>query len=114
MNVFEKITESPETLAAFLGSIPAIETPWDAMLSTGFIAPRARRRIATTAAARSGIARYGGSASRRRRQRNERRFFPYLRGVRARRYGAVGERHYLLSVLCSRQMQGARRRRETL
>lgn len=26
----------------------------------------------------------------------------------------VGERHYLLSVLCSRQMQGARRRRETL
>lgn len=29
MNVFEKITESPETLAAFLGSIPAIETPWD-------------------------------------------------------------------------------------
>ena len=29
MNVFEKITESPEALAAFLGSIPAIETPWD-------------------------------------------------------------------------------------
>ena len=28
-------------------------------------------------------------------------------------YGAVGERHYLLSVLCSRQMQGARRWRET-
>lgn len=66
------------------------------------------------AADRSGIARYGGSASRRRRQRNERRFFPYLRGVRARCYGAVGERHYLLSVLCSRQMQGARRWRETL
>ena len=29
MNVFEKITASPEALAAFLGSIPAIETPWD-------------------------------------------------------------------------------------
>ena len=42
------------------------------------------------------------------------RLYPHLRGVRARRYGAVGERHYLLSVLCSRQMQGARRRRETL
>ena len=41
-------------------------------------------------------------------------FFPYLRRMRARCYGAVGERHYLLSVLCSRQMQGARRRRETL
>lgn len=37
------------------------------MLFTGSIAPRARRRIATTAAARNGIARYGGSASRRRR-----------------------------------------------
>lgn len=35
-------------------------------------------------------------------------------GVRARCYGTVGERHYLLSVLCSRQMQGARRWRETL
>lgn len=45
---------------------------------------------------------------------NERRFFQYLRGVRARCYGAVGERHYLISVLCSRQMQGARRRCETL
>ena len=33
------------------------------MLFTGFIAPRARRRIATTAADRSGIAHYGGSAS---------------------------------------------------
>lgn len=29
MNVFEKITASPESLAALLGSIPAIETPWD-------------------------------------------------------------------------------------
>ena len=28
--------------------------------------------------------------------------------------GAVVERHALLSVLCSRQMQGACRRRETL
>lgn len=35
-------------------------------------------------------------------------------GVRARRSGAVVERHALLSVLCSRQMQGACRRRETL
>lgn len=113
MNNYQSITASPEALAAFLSSIPAIETPWDGAF-TGFIAPRARRRIATTAAARSGIARYGGSASRRRRRRNERRFFPYLRGVRARCYGTVGERHYLLSVLCSRQMQGARRWRETL
>lgn len=29
MNNYQSITESPETLAAFLGSIPAIETPWD-------------------------------------------------------------------------------------
>ena len=29
MNVFEKITESPETLASLLRAIPAIETPWD-------------------------------------------------------------------------------------
>ena len=29
MNVFEKITQSPETLAAFLRDIPAMETPWD-------------------------------------------------------------------------------------
>lgn len=113
MNIFEKITESPEALASLLRAIPAIETPWT-RLFIGFIAPHARRQIATLAAARSGIARYGGSASRRRRLRNERRFFPYLRGVRARCYGAVGERHYLLSVLCSRQMQGARRWRETL
>lgn len=66
MNNFQRITASRETLAAFLGTIPAIETPWDDAF-TGFIAPRARRRIATTAADRSGIARYGGSASRRRR-----------------------------------------------
>ena len=29
MNVFEKITESPEALASLLRAIPAIETPWD-------------------------------------------------------------------------------------
>ena len=29
MNVFEKITESPEALASLLQAIPAIETPWD-------------------------------------------------------------------------------------
>lgn len=29
MNIFEKITASPESLAALLGTIPAIETPWD-------------------------------------------------------------------------------------
>ena len=29
MNNFQSITASPEALAAFLGSIPAIETPWD-------------------------------------------------------------------------------------
>lgn len=29
MNNFQRITASPETLAAFLGSISAIETPWD-------------------------------------------------------------------------------------
>lgn len=113
MNVFEKVTESPEALASLLRAIPAIETPWD----------DAFHRLCCSSCSAADcddcrrperIARYGGSASRRRRQRNERRFFTYLRGVRARRYGAVGERHYLLSVLCSRQMQGARRRRETL
>ena len=60
MNVFEKVTESPEALASLLRALPAIETPWGD-------ASRARRRIATTAAARSGTIRYGGSASRRRR-----------------------------------------------
>lgn len=29
MNIFEKITESPEALASLLRAIPAIETPWD-------------------------------------------------------------------------------------
>lgn len=29
MDNFQRITASPEALAAFLGSIPAIETPWD-------------------------------------------------------------------------------------
>lgn len=29
MNVFEKVTESPEALASLLRAIPAIETPWD-------------------------------------------------------------------------------------
>ena len=29
MNVFEKITESPEAMASLLRAIPAIETPWD-------------------------------------------------------------------------------------
>ena len=29
MDNFQSITASPEALAAFLGSIPAIETPWD-------------------------------------------------------------------------------------
>ena len=29
MNNYQSITASPEALAAFLGSIPAIETPWD-------------------------------------------------------------------------------------
>lgn len=66
MNNFQRITASREALAAFLGTIPAIERR-GTMLFIGSIAPRARRRIATTAAARSGIARYGGSASRRRR-----------------------------------------------
>lgn len=28
MNNYQSITASPEALAAFLGSIPAIETPW--------------------------------------------------------------------------------------
>ena len=66
MDNFQSITASPEALAAFLGSIPAIETPWDEAF-TGSVAPRARRRTATIAAARSGITRFGGSASRRRR-----------------------------------------------
>lgn len=29
MNNYQSITASPEALATFLGSIPAIETPWD-------------------------------------------------------------------------------------
>ena len=29
MNNYQSITASPEALAAFLGAIPAIETPWD-------------------------------------------------------------------------------------
>lgn len=29
MNVFEKVTESPEALASLLRALPAIETPWD-------------------------------------------------------------------------------------
>ena len=29
MNNFQRIMASRETLAAFLGTIPAIETPWD-------------------------------------------------------------------------------------
>ena len=29
MTVFEKLTESPETLGAFLKSLPCIEGPWD-------------------------------------------------------------------------------------
>lgn len=29
MNVFDRITKSPEALAEFLKGIPAIETPWD-------------------------------------------------------------------------------------
>ena len=29
MNNYQSITASPEALAEFLGSIPAIETPWD-------------------------------------------------------------------------------------
>ena len=29
MDNFQSITANAETLAAFLGSIPAIETPWD-------------------------------------------------------------------------------------
>lgn len=29
MNNYQSITASPEALAAFLSTIPAIETPWD-------------------------------------------------------------------------------------
>ena len=65
MNNYQSITASPEALAAFLGSRRLKRR--GTMLFTGSIAPRARRRIATTAAARSGTIRYGGSASRRRR-----------------------------------------------
>ena len=39
MNNYQSITASPEALAAFLGSIPAIETPWDG----AFHSNRARR-----------------------------------------------------------------------
>lgn len=113
MDNFQSITANAETLAAFLGSIPAIETPWDDAFHRIYCSSCSAEDCDDCRRPER-IARYGGSASRRRRQRNERRFFPHLRGVRARRYGAVGERYSLLSVLCSRQMQGARRRRETL
>lgn len=66
MNVFQSITESPAALAALLRTIPAIETH-GTTLFTGSAVPRAKRTTATTAAARSGITRFGGSASRRRR-----------------------------------------------
>ena len=29
MTVFERITESPEVLAAFLAALPVIDGPWD-------------------------------------------------------------------------------------
>ena len=67
MNVFEKVTESPEALASLLRALPAIETPWDDAFHRLYCSSRSGRRIATTAAARSGTIRYGGSASRRRR-----------------------------------------------
>ena len=66
MNVFEKVTESPEALASLLRAIPAIETPWDDAFH--------RLYCSSCSAAdcddcrrRSGIARYGGLDTRRRR-----------------------------------------------
>ena len=66
MNNYQSITASPEALAAFLGSIPAIETPWDDAFHRLYCSS-CSAAVATTAAARSGTIRYGGSASRRRR-----------------------------------------------
>lgn len=37
MNVFEKVTESPEALASLLRAIPAIETPWDDAFSPALL-----------------------------------------------------------------------------
>lgn len=37
MDNFQSITASPEALAAFLGSIPAIETPWDDAFSPALL-----------------------------------------------------------------------------
>lgn len=36
MTNFEKITESPETLGAFLGSLPCLEGPWDTAFHRAF------------------------------------------------------------------------------
>ena len=67
MDNFQSITASPEALAAFLGSIPAIETPWDEAFNRLCCSSCSAALSATIAAARSGITRFGGSASRRRR-----------------------------------------------
>lgn len=41
MTQFEKITESPETLGAFLAALPVIDGPWDKEFQARFCAGRA-------------------------------------------------------------------------
>ena len=38
MTVFERITESPEVLAAFLAALPVIDGPWDKEVQKRFCA----------------------------------------------------------------------------
>lgn len=59
MNVFDRITASPQALADFLQAIPAINAPWDAAFIAS-TAISARRKTATTARMKpSGAARFG-------------------------------------------------------
>ena len=60
MTEFEKLTASPQALAAFLRGLSVIEAPWDAAFKSG-IARSAPPRIATLARMRhTGIIRRGG------------------------------------------------------
>mgnify|MGYP000446017624 CR=1 FL=1 len=72
MDNFQSITASPEALAAFLGSIPAIETPWDEAFhrlccSSCSAADCDDCRRSEIEAVGKRLNKIGGSASRRRR-----------------------------------------------
>ena len=73
MNNYQSITASPEELAAFLGSIPAIETPWDDAFHRIYCDQCAAENCdncpneTLRGSALWYLTRYGGSASRRRR-----------------------------------------------